>query len=538
MSFASNSLRLIRSFFDKQNKYNEPYDPFETNRLSNMYQWGVGPETHSSLNVWKDTQLSQDLQSRYVDYTEMQYYPEIGAALEIFSDEATRVDTLKNRSIWVESENESLQEALNYTMHNILRVESSIWDTVYTVCAMGDAYQELIVEDRIGVVKLIDHPAPLVRVMASRDGVVYGYLRDDTMAFDGISTESFLKRMNGEYTGPTDSLKIFEPWEIAHFKIQTGNVDQVYGRSIVDPARYAWKRLTMIEDAMVLFKLTRAPQRYVFYVDVGDIPPNEARATLEKVKHDFKKQKVFDSSGQLSSKATILSQTDDFFIAKRKGERTSEIDILAGLDGQSVDDAEYFRSKLISALKIPKAYLGYDETVSRSNIGQQDIRLAKTVMRIQRVIKEGWRHILQIDLAAKNVDPDKVNFEIKMAVPSGALEIAQIEVEKAKVDLAAQYQSQNFSEHFIWSKILGVSDEDILKIRAQRKLESVGDDSAMPPESTSQSLESKSMSKKELELQQQITENMEKGTDALHSRLRELRGLVNEMRHGLRKKSK
>ena len=161
-----------------------------------------------------------------------------------------------------------------------------------------------------------------------------------------------------------------------------------------------------------------------------------------------------------------MSQEEDLFIARRKDKRSTEVEVLSGIDSQSVADTEYFRNKLVAGLGVPKSYLGFDETIGRANLGQSDIRLARSVLRLQRAMKTGFRQIADVDLASRNIDPDSIEFEICMNIPSGVLEVALIEVEKAKCELASQYQGLEIPTEYIWKEVLGFTDEQVATIKA------------------------------------------------------------------------
>jgi hypothetical protein len=291
-----------------------------------------------------------------------------------------------------------------------------------------------------------------------------------------------------------------------------------------------------MEDSMVLFKLTRSPQRYVFYVDVGDVPPNEARKLINNFKNDFRKQKFFNpETGQLDFRYNPLSSQDDFFISKRKEKRSSEIEVLSGLAEQGTDDSNYFREKLFAALGIPKSYLGADETIGRANLGQQDVRFAKTVMRIQRELKNGIKRICDIDLAARNIDPDKVEYTIKMVVPSGELELAHMEVEKSKVELAQMYQGMNFPDWWIYTKVMGLTEQEAGEIEYLKAKQ----EGAFPEQKAEDiqrriqmRLDQKTnrMNRDLMDKQSMILENIEKGQTKLDRRLQEVRSFMQEFK--------
>lgn len=398
-------------------------------------------------------------------------------SLNIWADEATQEHVIEKRGVWFDTDNEQIKNILDFTFHRQLRIEDHIWQIARNIAKYGNAFKEIVVQDGVGVVKLIGHKSMFMRRIQDDSGNLFGFIEDPTMSFK-INTEEFLKRLyygsehiteRGADNVNKDQCKIFEPWEVCHFRHQGDDGDDLYGISNLEAARWAWKRLQQMEDALVIGKLTRAPQRFVYYVDVGDVPPNEARKILNTVKQEFKKNKLVDPiSGKLNFKHNVLSQDEDIFIARRKDKRSTEIEVLSGLDAQSIADTEYFRNKLVSSLGIPKSYLGYDETVSRANLNQMDVRCARSVLRLQKCLKMGLRQIADVDLSARNIDPNSVQFDICMTVPSGALEIAHIEVAKAKAELCQMYQGLNIPDNYLWSNILGMTDGEIEMMEMMR----------------------------------------------------------------------
>jgi tRNA-splicing ligase RtcB len=238
------------------------------------------------------------------------------------------------------------------------------------------------------------------------------------------------------------------------------------------------------------------------------------------------------------------SSEDDFFIPVRKERKGTEIEVLAGPEGQSVEDVEYFLNKIFAALKIPKSYLGADETVGRANLSQLDSRMCRSVMRIQREIKNGFRQIARVDLAAKNIDPDRTSFECHMVIPSGVFELAQIEVEKAKLDLASSYRDANFSQYWIYSKILGLSDEEILQIQKQRAKEAEGDitaeDVGLIHDRLPRMVErlSTDYDKRADRYQKKILDEIESGNTSVGRRLRELKHLTQDIKSGIARQTR
>lgn len=550
MSFVSNSLDLIRRVF-RRDQMTLPGGPDIYNGMDlstqSMQQLGVaGPQSDASGFLSESVQLDQDLNSRYADYEEMDAFPEINAAFDLFADDATVQDVLDGRSIWFEAPDAVVQEILENMLTKQLRSEEDLWDLARGLVKWGNSYREIVAIDKVGVVDMRDVHVPTVRRIQDPFGMLYGFIQDPSMGF-AVSTDSFIQKLQAKSSVQNymsqvaaqsyeDMVQVYEPWELIHFRMRGMNPSDPYGVSVAEAARYAWRRLTMMEDAMVLYKVTRSPQRYAFYVDIGDQPPNMAKKLLNQVKNDFKKSKSVDKNGKLNFRYNPLAQDEDFFLPVRKGSRATEVDVLSGPEGQQTEDVEYFRNKLFAALKVPKSYLGGDDTVGRANLSQLDVRMARSVMRVQRVIKNGFMQAARVDLSAKNIDPDLVEFQCMMNIPSGALEIAQIEVQTAKLDLAGRYRDAGFPEYFMWSNVLGFSDDEITRYQAIRKREQGASEPAVEEaaqRSVSKMIDEAKANPKMAAQMSKLMDEVNAGKTDTAKRLRELKGLMGDIRHAM-----
>ena len=484
MGFAGNTLDLIRTVSNRRNALAigpSYFDSINSNAIS-YSNVTLGPQNGYNDYLTDSVKLDQDLMSRYADYEDQDDFPELGSALDLFADDATVQDIVTGKRMWFEAEDMAVETILNDMLDVNLQIENDLWSITRSFCKYGNSFEEIFVADGVGVVKLNHLPPPSMRRIEDVNGILYGFIFDPSMTFR-MDTQTFLNKINEKSIGQLspmpeggsylqDLMQVYEPWECVYFRLRGKTRRDLYGYSVTESARWAWKRLTMLEDAMVLYKLTRSPQRYAYYVDVGDVPPQQAKGFLNKIKNEFKKTKFIDpNTGKPSFRYNPLSMDEDIFLPVRKGKRSTEIEVLAGPEGQQVEDVQYFLNKIFAALKIPKSYLGADETVGRANLSQLDVRFARTVLRVQRETKNGFEHIARVDLSAKNIDPDKLDYDCRMVVPSGVFELAQVEVETAKLELAARYRDAGFTEYYVWSEVLGFSDEDIKKVQKQRTKE-------------------------------------------------------------------
>lgn len=482
MGFVANTADRIRQFF-RQDKEQLPLRMAKGASPSGPASAGYDMLQAYGQDVLSDyLRLEHDLLGRYVDYEEMDDYPEISTALDIFSDDASQPETQINRTIWVESQDESVQRVLDDLFHKTLRIDEEIWEIARTLVKYGNDCEEILVTEN-GVEGLNFLPPPTVRRIEGPRGELFGFIQDfkgkfgyGPQEFQQILTQRMAtplgragtpeKQGTSGYEGRVAAL---EDWEVVHFRLRGKHRRSLYGYSVCEPARWIWKRLMMLEDAALIYRLQRAPERYAFYVDTGDLPPAEALAFVNRVRQGYKKTKYFNpQTGKLDLKFNPIAQDEDFFVPSRKGQDGTRIEVLGAPSWQHMEDIEYFRSKLFAALKIPKAYMGQEEGVARAVLSSEDVRFARTILRVQRELRNGLSKVCRIHLAALNINPYQMDYDIRMTVPSSIFELAQLEVRNARADLAGR-MGEFVSLHWTLSNVFGFSDSDIETIIAQQE---------------------------------------------------------------------
>jgi hypothetical protein len=463
MGFADNIASKIRALFvnspEKQVDKLRRGENFVTPDNS-PYSYLDGYDTLS-----QSLRLEQTLMQRFADYEEMDDYPEIGSAIDIYADDATIPDSMTGKSVWPTSKDLASRAALENLFYKRLKLDETVYVLARTLTKYGNCYAE-IVADESGVLGWSYLPPATMRRVEEKNGVLIGYVQDPTGGF-AVSRDQIKKAIeSGKKT--IDSVIVFEPWEIVNWRLQGRDVGSEYGHSVLEPARWIWRRLVMAEDSALVYKLTRSPARFAFYVDVGDLPPAQAIAYVNQVKQQYKKKKLFNTSTKkLEFRMNPLNAQEDFWVPSRNGQDSTRIDVIAGPDYQAVEDLEYFRSKLFSAIKVPASYLGLGGETSRAALSQEDVRFARTVMRIQREIRNGLRRVSRIHLALIGIDPDEIDFEIRMSVPSAIFELAQIELRNAQADNATRLL-EFFPRNWVISHVFDFSEE-VAQALAQEK---------------------------------------------------------------------
>jgi len=414
--------------------------------------------------------LDRRLLFRYGDYEEMDDYGDISSTLDIYADDATQVDSATNHTVWVESQDKQVKEELEDMFWKRIRIEENVWEMTRTLCKYGNDFEEIVVSDR-GVVDLRYMPPFSVRRIESNKADLLGFVQSYTGDVS-ISPKEFEKKrlQRGAELGPSKDVAVYEDWRVAHMRLRAKHRDSLYGWSITEPARWVWKRLMLLEDAVLVYKLTRSPSRYAFYVDVGKLPRQEAERAVQEVMQRLKKKKfVNPKTGKLDLKFNPLAMDEDFFLAMREGRESTRVESLMGPSYQQVEDVQYFLHKLYAALKVPRAYLGYDENMpSKATLSQEDVRFARTVLRVQREVRNGLKKIANVNLAVRNIDPAAVDFDVRMTVPSAIFELGQMEVRRARADLASLME-RHVSLNWMLSNIYGLSDDEIEEIAGQKK---------------------------------------------------------------------
>lgn len=456
----------------------------EAKGVSNEYAYTMSPFPYSGgsqtgYNVLGSAlTIDQDLMQRYADYENMDDYPELSAVLDIYADNATVPDSVRNRTIWTASKDKVYRDIADDLIYRRLRLEEDIWAVTRSLCKYGNVFAEVLMNEN-GVVGLNYLPAPTVRRIEDEKGALLGFVQDPRMTFSAGLTH-IERWINGAITREQayqdTGLIFFAPWEVVHWRLRSKYLRSTYGYGVLDSSRWVWKRLQMLEDSALVYKLTRSPARYAFYVDTGDLPPRQAVAYVNDVRRGYKKKKLFNqNTGQLEFRYNPLAQDEDFWVPTRGGRESTRIDVISGPDWQSMEDIEYFRDKLVAATKVPKSYMGYgDGETSKAALAQEDVQFARTAMRIQREVKNGLNQVGRIHFAVLGIDPDVVRWDYEMTIPSSVFEMQQIEVLNARADLAGNLQDY-YPREWLMQHIFKLTAEEATTVSIAKSNEKAAD---------------------------------------------------------------
>jgi hypothetical protein len=379
----------------------------------------------------------------------------ISSALDIYADESTMKSEYGD-VLEIKTDNDQIREILHNLFYDVVNIEFNLWPWVRNMCKYGDFFLKLEIDEKYGITNVV----PLS---------VY-----DTSRIEGIDPENpeyvkfLIESTTSEhrYKAERSSTRTeLENYEVAHFRLLSDSNYLPYGKSQIEGGRKTWKQVTLMEDAMMIHRIMRAPEKRIFKLDIGNIPPAEVDNYMQKVINKMKKAPVVDEdTGDYNLRYNMQNITEDFFLPVRGGDSGTSIDSLPGLTYEATEDIEYLKNKLLSSLRIPKAFLGFEENVgSKATLAAEDVRFARTIERIQRIAISELTKMAIVHLYAQGYqDADLVNFELALTSPSTIYEQEKIELWNSKTSLASSMlQDGLVSSEWIYKNVFGFTEEQI-----------------------------------------------------------------------------
>jgi len=393
----------------------------------------------------------------YSDYEAMDHDPIIAAALDIISDETT-IRNQYGDVLNINSSDENVRRVLHNLFYDVLNIEFNLATWVRNMCKYGDFYLKLEVSEKYGVYNVL----PLS---------TYEVVREEGTDPENPAYVQFTLDPNGLASGATNTIRrdqfTLENYEVAHFRLLTDSNYLPYGRSYLEPARKVFKQLMLMEDAMLIHRIMRAPEKRVFYVNVGAIPPDQVEQFMADTVQKMKKTPYIDQqTGDYNLKFNVQNMTEDFYVPVRGNDSSTKIDTTKGLDYDGTQDIEYIKNKMMAALKIPKPYLGYEEGVEgKSTLASMDVRFARTVERVQRIIESELTKIALVHLYSQGFTDDKlVDFSLELTTPSIVYEQEKTELYGAKMDVAqSMLDNKVMSRDWVYENLFGLSPDQYNK---------------------------------------------------------------------------
>lgn len=437
----------------------------ENNSLFSRYN-RIYTTSPTSLYGYQSSFNYQTLRTQlYSEYDAMDTDAIIASALDILSEEST----LKNdmgEVLHIRSSDENIQKILYNLFYDILNVEFNLSWWIRNMCKYGDFFLKLEISEKFGVYNVIPFSAFNIERQE-------GYDKENPTAVrfrydpDGMTAETY-----GYFKTPNqqDAKSLyFDNYEIAHFRLLTDINYLPYGRSYIEPARKLFKQYTLMEDAMLVHRIVRAPEKRIFYMNVGGIPPAEVENFMQKAISKMKRTPYIDqTTGEYNLKYNMQNLMEDFYIPLRGNDASTKIETLGGLQYDGITDVNYLRDKLFAALRIPKAFLGYDEKLQgKATLAAEDIRFGRTVEKIQRIIVSELYKIAFVHLYSQGYKNEGLtNFELSLTTPSIIYDQERVALLKEKVDLVnSMAESGLFSSDWIYENIFHLSADQYDEMR-------------------------------------------------------------------------
>ena len=391
------------------------------------------------------------------DYEAMDTDSIISSALDIYADECTAKNEFGD-VLAIKTSNPKVQKVLHNLFYDVLNIEFNLWPWIRNTVKYGDFFLHLNIAEKYGVIG-VDPISPYEIIREENYDPENPHAVRFKRDYTALSSRQHIAAVN-------QNAETFDNYEIAHFRLLTDTNFLPYGRSIIEPSRKVWKQITLMEDAMLIHRIMRAPDKRVFKIDIGNIPPNEVDPYMEAMINKMKKVPYMDpESGEYNLKYNMQNLLEDFYLPVRGTESGTAIEPLSGIQFDSIQDIEYLKNRLLGSLKIPKAYLGYEEdTTGKATLASQDFRFARTVERVQRIIASELYKIAIVHLYAQGfTDAELVDFSLNLTAPSAVYEKEKVELWTSKVTLAGDMMEKRiFSKAWIYENLFNMTEEDYL----------------------------------------------------------------------------
>jgi len=419
-------------------------------RFTKLHRYGANMPYNPTINY-------QTLRIQlYTDYEAMDTESIIASALDIIADEST----LKNEAgevLQIRSADENIQRILYNLFYDILNIEFNLWLWTRNMCKYGDFYLHMEIAEKFGVYNVT--PLSVYDIIREEgmnpENPSYVCFRIDPMVIAAGGISNRVKDRDGKIK--------FENYEVAHFRLLTDANYLPYGRSYIEPARKTYKQYVLMKDAMLLHRITRAPEKRVFTVNVGNIPPNEVDGYMQKIMQKMKKTPHIDqNTGEYNLRYNLMNMMEDYYLPTRGNDTATKIDTIKGLEYNAIEDVAFLRDEMLAALKVPKAFFGFEKDLQgKATLAAEDIRFARTVERVQRIILSELYKMALVHLYVQGYDGESLtNFELSLTTPSVVYEQEKVALWKEKVDLAKSIQDTNLlPSDWIYDNVFKFSED-------------------------------------------------------------------------------
>lgn len=461
----------IRLFMKRGNVYGHENLFQNQSQIDKVLQYGQDDIDLSDPSfMLEQTNVQINRLERYKDYDQMDEVGEISLALDMYADEASLRDPERNHSVFVKTSNVRLKLEIEEFFYNTLNIDSLIRPLTRYLCKYGDYASEIVTtQNRDGVASVKTMP-------------IYNFTRVETKYGDLVGF-FFQDEGGGEPV-------YYHPWQVCHMRLQSfEKVFSPYGKSILDGARKEFRRLRLMEDAALVYRLTRAPEKRVFKVPVGNLPPKEREQYIQIIARRFKKHKFIDpATGNMNERYAPHIQDDDYWVPVTADGNGVEIQTLQGAENlDAIADIEYFKKKMVSALKIPfhRVGLGDPEGDPGKSIASQSPEFSKAVQWVQDQVIVGLKKIVLVHLALKNYPIGILkDFELGMTSASAIDELYRIETWASRVDIMGGLKDLGiFPDEWIAERFTDLTFDELELMKKTQEIQATNENTEVADES-------------------------------------------------------
>jgi len=413
---------------------------------------------HGSYHGYSGELAKAQRMALFRDYEAMDDDPIISSALDVYADESTMKSEYGN-VLEIKANNPQIHEILHNLFYDILNIEFNLWPWIRNMCKYGDFFLNLDIKEKFGIINV----QPLSTYDVSRV--------EDFDPDNPYDVKFILDATDPRNMPQNASRNELQNFQVAHFRLLSDSNYIPYGKSMVEGGRRVWKQLSLMEDAMLIHRIMRAPEKRIFKIDIGNLPPNEVDTYMKRIIDKSKKAPVVDEkTGDYNLKYNMQNLTEDFYLPVRGGDSGTSIESLPGLTYEATEDIEYLKNKMLSALKIPKAFLGFEENVgSKATLAAEDVRFARTIERIQRIVVSELTKVAVVHLYSQGyTDSALVDFDLILTSPSTIYEQERLDLWEKKNSIARDMKEQSLvSQQWIYDNIFNFTDADTKKIEKE-----------------------------------------------------------------------
>lgn len=467
--FTSNTLPGNEILFSTNDKaeYERKLNQYKQEKYL-AYQWQKAAVENNMESLASYTAVKL----MYRDCDLMDGVPEIGTALDIIADEVCSLSS-DNQILKVSSKSKRIKSILEDLFYNRLQIATAIRMIARGMVKYGNHYMLLnVTKNGIAGWRQLS-----VYETDRYEGGLSGYYGGGQMI--NIGEDLKPDEVRFVHAGMNEATSYAE-WQVAHFRLLNDSFFLPYGVSLLHKARRAWRMWSMMEDAMLIYRLDKSIERRVFKIYVGGINDKDVPAFVQEIANNFKRTPIIDPmTGQVDLRKNFLDVSSDYFIPVRDPSAPNPIETLqAAHNDTSMDDINYMQNKIFAAIRVPKVYINFqDKDGKGQNLSLSDIRFARMIMGVQQFLLAELNKVAMVHLYLLGFKEELTNFSLAMNIPTAQIETLELQALGQRLDTAAKALADPgigmpmVSLHWAQKNILKLSDSEIKDILGEIRLE-------------------------------------------------------------------